>query len=375
MQLILRDQQLENVEAIKIVVPPVDNKFICSMGSTGFSALVLSLTILISIVYFTYIRTFGHIFTTTTGNTIANESTKLEKRIALCITGSARTFYYPPLHERMLQNLVQPLRKDYAVDVIFNIKTEKETKYLIPGYHQPGYRVSNRRLRETMRKFSPVIIHETRKNEEFKPKWPVHVDDSGVLRMDRPSYCTNSTYKKVGQFSSDCVVPFSLHRYSQCREQIVKREKEIGVWYDYVYCTRPDMIFFDHLIMPKDIKNGTIYTNNAALHKNEIRSTSDQILIGTRNDADIALQSIHAVDDCNYYIDVVKGLNPESQLGLWLLKHNLKVKTMPWFTAIVRYTMGIECHVFTGKKVVNGSIVNSFDYCEGVNAEEFRGKV
>lgn len=311
---------------------------------------------------------------------------KSDQRVVVCISGNSRTFYSPIVHDNIRQNLVERLRKYHkTVDVIFNIKLELTNPN--PDEGQPLFPVTLELLREAMNTFSPVYIHELTDREDFDSVMAPHVKDKEGGTMYQPANCEDTAY-------DDCIIPYSLYRQSQCRTRIMQHEEKTGVPYDFVYVTRPDVFYLNDITFPKDMVNGTIYTNTApqastehiqnwwtAMHQAKGKrvlkapSVSDITYASTRADADLGLQSVMAAKDCDFFnIDGTR--NTESQLMFWLIKNDFQVESKPWMVAIVQYYMGIECHIFSGTTIQIGAMeVDAYQFCHDVNGDHIRIKV
>lgn len=263
------------------------------------------------------------------------------QRVALCFTGNSRTFYYPIVHENILENVLFTLRKSYPTDVFFNIKIDDDPR--------PSRPRAESRHDETMRainKFSPVVVRLLNDTHSFSSKRV----DRKQRHIHRPFNCSARDRWSM--------LPHSLFRSQQCISLISDYEQKHGFKYKWVYRTRPDVVLFDPIMPPDNITDdSTVYTNrgpeqfvwyfarwwkstfNASTH---IPPFTDHILAGFRDPMMIALNAFESVNDCAYY-SVRSEKNSEAALGYWILNHGLKIRIAPGAWAVVRAETGAEC--------------------------------
>lgn len=308
-------------------------------------------------------------------------STSNGKRVALCISGDSYAFLRPAVHQSVSRHVVAPLRDSrYHVDVIMNMRL-------------PSEQVKALEIRKAMFKLSPVVVHEIQDDRESfvsihndsSKGFPLSMNlTSGLL--SKPTYCTSSKTR----FDS-CSIPFSLHFHSQCRTRINEYEHSTGLKYDYVYWIRPDIFIFENIIMPKSLKKGIIYTNRApnastsgfrewwnmtttttsskaSRRRFQLDSISDQVLAARREEADLAMQAVKTLRDCNFYN--AHGLrNAQAQLAYWLLTNGLQYQSSPWLSVAARIDNGLDCQTFEDAwRNVNGTMRKLSEVCDQVNA-------
>lgn len=263
------------------------------------------------------------------------------QRVALCFTGNSRTFYYPIVHENILENVLFPLRKSNPTDVFFNIKIDDD-----PRPSRPRAETHHHETMQAVNKFSPVVVRLLNGTHSFSSR---RVDRT-QRHIHRPSNCSaNFRWSRL---------PHSLFRSQQCISLISDYEQKHGFKYKWIYRTRPDLVLFDPIMPPENITDdGTVYTNrgpeqyiwhfarwwkstfNASTH---IPPFTDHILAGFRDHMMVALNAFESVNECNYY-SMKCEKNSEAALGYWILNHDLKIRIAPGTWAVVRAETGAEC--------------------------------
>lgn len=303
------------------------------------------------------------------------------KRVALCISGDSHAFHRPTVHQSILHHVVAPLRDSrYHVDVIMNMRLPQE-------------QVKTHETRKAMLKLSPVVAHEIQDDRESfvsihndsSKGFPLAMNLSSGL-LSKPRYCTSSNTR----FDS-CSIPFSLHYHSQCRTRINEYEHSTGLMYDYVYWIRPNIFFFENIIMPSSLKKGIVYTNRApnastsgfrdwwnmtssttnskaSKRRFQLDSISDQVLAARREEADLAMQAVKTLRDCNFYN--VDGLrNAQAQLAYWLLTNGLQYQSSPWLSVAAHIDNGLNCQKFGDAwRNINGTMRKLSEVCDQVSA-------
>lgn len=281
-------------------------------------------------------------------------------RLALCIAGNTRTFHYRMVHERILENVLLPLRKVATVDVFFVVKLDDDPRPLFP--RSPAS-VASTRL--AMSKFNPVSIRELTPYDDilrsmdrsrFKPVYEKkkQANSGAVLKqrlLSKPVAANCTAHPGARAF-----VPYALHRTRQCLSEIRTYEASLrGLKYKYLYRIRPDVVFLDVIPMPTLLTPGTVVTNAVQAlntqtvvqwwyHKSNATApdTGDHFLAALADDADIAFSAVDAVHDCELFkISILR--NPESVMLYWFLTKNLTPVTPQAAWVLVRENVGPEC--------------------------------
>lgn len=260
-------------------------------------------------------------------------------RVAVCLTGNARTFYYPLVQDKILENVIAPLRESYPTDVFFNIKFDDN-----PRPSRPRAKTDLNATLEAIEKFSPVVLRSLNKSHDFVSGRA----DRSQRYIRRPSNCHSNSFASL---------PHSLFRSQQCLPLIEEYEKKNGFRYTWIYRMRPDVVFLDPIIRPDDIENGTLYANRGpdmyvwnfirwwkATYNRTARIPpfTDHLLAGMRDDMTIGLNSFEAINNCTYY-SVYGERNSEAALGFWTYRHGLRIHVEPWLWTLVRAVRGAEC--------------------------------
>lgn len=316
--------------------------------------------------------------TATSTQSTTSQHTNLENvylsrpRLALCIAGNSRTFHYPMVHNRILQNVVRPLQTVANVDIFFVIKLKDDPRPLHPRSPR-----DSSSTRVAMNKFRPVSIRELGPDDDilhdvhparYKPVYKteldtdnntVHILTKRLLSKPLLPYCTADPTSRV-------YVPYALHRTRQCLTQIRSYEaKHRRVKYKYLYRIRPDVVFLDVIPMPMLLAPGIVMTNAVPavnIHtltklwkktKNKTPpDTGDHFLAALTGDANLAFSAVNGMHDCEFFkLPVFR--NPEAMLLFWLLSKNLTPITPMAAWVLVRERSGPECKRLAMVRVTN----------------------
>lgn len=265
------------------------------------------------------------------------------------------------VHERILENVLSPLRKVATVDVFFVVKLDDDPRPLFPG--SPA---SVSSTRSAMAKFNPVSIRELTPYDDilrvmdrsrFKP-----VYDTGNKANGRSTVLTKRLLSKptaancTADSGARAFVPYALHRTRQCLSEIRKYEAaHHDAKYKYLYRIRPDVVFLDVIPMPTLLTSGRVITNAIQSLNTQTMvqwrykktnatapDTGDHFLAAMTDDAEIAFSAVDAVHDCELFkLPILR--NPESVLLYWLLTKKLTPVTPQAAWVLVREKMGPEC--------------------------------
>lgn len=279
---------------------------------------------------------------------------KSKVRAALCLSGNSRTFHHSFVHEEILKNLVNPLRARMATDIFFNLKLADDAR---AGYGRPAANASA--SLEAVQKFNATVVNLIG-NGTINPPRAFLSDGKSVAA---PVGCANG---------SSVQFPFALHRGMECLRLIERHEVQMGMRYDYIYRSRPDVAFLETPVMPDRIGENEVYANGIAdlstkdfrewwlqKHEGDAKSANlsigDHFLAGRRQSAAIALSAVQALDECEFF-GVAGVKNSESMLSYWLLSHNLSigVDTASW--VVVRGGTGPECWRIDMLRVSNATL-------------------
>lgn len=289
------------------------------------------------------------------------------QRVAVCIAGNARTFRYNFVHASLLKHIIHPLRRTYATDVFFILRADDDgarnrTLSAIPD------------MRATLRaanKFNPVNLTMITIHDEFDTLRYVPRSSHAYDLIKRPSRCTEGTQRNVR-------LPHALFRAKQCLQTIRMYEQKQRIQYDWVYRLRPDMLLFDRVLLPLQLRADTLYTNQGRtgmtndmgkwwkqarrVMKAGYGAIADQMSISSRHVAEVALRAFDAVDDCELYKAHGQHL-PEGIYRFWLLKQNIKYKAVPFDWATVREHIGPECYRLYFQVGVGTNWTQSMERC------------
>lgn len=267
-----------------------------------------------------------------------------DARIALCVAGNARTFYAPLVHEKIIENVVGPLRSYYPTDIFVLMKLADDPR--------PGSPEASFHLNETLTaisKLSPTVVTFLNSSYDYDTNRLASKDNRTV---SAPNYCTKVDPKRTA------MMPYTLLRSAQCLSAIEAHEHRTGKEYRWIYRARPDVVLLDTITSPDDFDAGAVYTSTGPWvsvrdfadwwqEKHEpfkkVPSFGDHFLAGRRSEAGIAMRAIEAIDTCELF-DVKGPRNSETSLGLWILSHGLKIINQPWSWSLVRAVHGPDCH-------------------------------
>lgn len=274
--------------------------------------------------------------------------TPRRERVAVCIAGNARTFRYPFMHTTILSNIIKPLRREYDTDVFFILRMD-----------DAGAR--NRSLRSfpdaeatlnAVHQFAPTKFTWITSTNEFNHSRFIARTDSAYEAMSRPQTCGPSRESAVR-------LPHALFRAKQCLEQIEEHEVATGSRFDWVYRLRPDVLVFDRVLLPRDLRKDILYCNQGRTSvtndigkwwlntrggvKAGFGAIADQMSMCSRKVAAIALRAFDAVDDCELYNAVGQHI-PEGIYRFWLLKKRVRYEAVPFDWVTVREHVGPECY-------------------------------
>lgn len=264
----------------------------------------------------------------------------IENRVALCIAGNARTFYLPPVHENIIDNIVTPLREQYPTDVFALIKISDDPR--------PGQSTAPTKDNETLQAISllsPTMVLLLNSSHDYK--------NERILTNEREIYPPT----ECGESNDTAMAPFTLHRSAQCLSAIEDYEQSKGMKYRWIYRVRPDVALLDKILTPDEIEIGNVYVNEAPVHPTQkftewwhekhdahlhIPSLGDHFLAAGRVDAGVALRAVEAVNSCELF-EVRGSRNSESILWFWLLSHGLRISGRLWSWSVVRSGLGPDC--------------------------------
>lgn len=290
------------------------------------------------------------------------EPRERRERVAVCICGTSRTFHHAAVHESIRKNVIMPLQANYTTDVFFIVRTDDDPA--------PGRQKSPERRNATLsaiQSFNPVVTVEYNKRLEMAEWRMVPRTDRTPVRIRAPKQCNFSPNRRA-DFSH------TLYRTRDCLRQIAKHEKRAHMQYDWVYRTRPDIVFFKPVSLPFDMRKDRLYmvqsrpaytrefarwwrrdangTENRGGNAGNGR-TGDQVFAAGRAVADIAFRAVEVVNECAFYQAPVRNI--ESGLRMWLLLKGVRYEARPWLWAIVREKVGPECATMRYLHVPGGS--------------------
>lgn len=271
----------------------------------------------------------------------------VRERVAVCIAGSARTFRYNMTYRPILHKIVKPLRAAHETDVFFLMRMEDATV----TKRRPKAIEDEDATRWTMELFKPKEIQLVTEDLPESRIRPGSVPDE-LAHFLPPRRCRGLPEE------ASCRVPDALYRSKQCLEMIARAEVAKGVQYDWVYRMRPDIILFDPVLQPRQLRRDTFYSNQGrpavtmrcALWWMKKRWTwraghgpiADQIGIASREIAESAFRAFDATEDCELY-EIPGRIAPEEILRFWVMKHAIRYEAAPFDWAIVREFTGPEC--------------------------------
>lgn len=295
-----------------------------------------------------------------------------QRRIALCISGNARTFHYHSVHGTLLQYVVAPLKAVADVDVFFNIKLTDD-----PRPQRPRAARNDTATLSAMAKFNPVQVRQLADNDSYTVD-PARLFAVNERLMTRPSHCNESLRAETPMkkdFRKTADVPHALHRMRQCYDLVSRYEQQqrhrqqqqqaygdggSRFQYDWFYKIRPDVAFLDDIALPLVVGVNATVANvgNASVVNTVIANISpekwtksvktwwektatqtaatyghigDHFMAAHRSVAQVAFNAIQALDECDVFVTPIRR-NPESVLLFWLLTHNITAiaTTTPW---------------------------------------------
>lgn len=293
-------------------------------------------------------------------------------RLALCIAGNARTFHYPMVHKRIIENVVHPLRTVANVDIFFIIKLNDNPRPLHP--RSPRESSSTR---AAMAKFRPVSIRELGPDDDilhgihpgrYHPVYKTELDaNNNTVHILTKRLLSKPLHPSCdADPASRVFVPYALHRTHQCLSEIRSYEAAHRyVTYKYLYRIRPDVVFLDVIPMPmllaprivitNAVPSVNIHTLTKWLQKTEKTTppdTGDHFLAALTDDADIAFSAVNGMHDCKFFkLPILR--NPEAMLLFWLLTKKLTPITPMVAWVLVREDNGPECKRVQMLKVTN----------------------
>lgn len=260
----------------------------------------------------------------------ATEKTK--GRVAVCITGHARTLHHKSVHQSILNNFIQPLQQSSsAVDVFFHVGMRDISR---PQY-EPHNNSSDDETNAAIQLFNPVTVSQ-------------YVGPGAALNRSAVLPCPSGTF-----FASD-VQYSALLRAHECMNLVRDYEKAHGLRYDWVAKTRPDIAFGDPIPSLKLLESDRVFINqhdprasmdafptmrekfpeNAEAMLRE--PFSDHIAIVPRQLADVFFSANLGSNTCLLPAQKGRLINSEAILGLWLIGHGVRYSTIPMFWIIVR---------------------------------------
>jgi hypothetical protein len=258
-------------------------------------------------------------------------------RIALCIVGHARSFHQPSVRESIYRNLIQSLSANSSsLEVIFHIGLHDVAR--VPGMAATDSEKETISAAEAMK---PIVIS-------------VYEGSPHLLNQSLHAVCSEGSDYASNEY------PPSLLRASQCMTLVKARERQLGTKYDWIVKTRPDVAFGDpvsisHLPSDRVYINehipGTstpafdtireLYPNNAA--KYLAKPFADHIAAVPRDLADTFFLSHLAAGECLTPLQRQRLVNPETIMGMWLMRSGVRYQTLPWLWILVRDKQGPEC--------------------------------
>lgn len=269
------------------------------------------------------------------------------ERVAVCIAGSPRTFRHNVTHTNILKTVVQQLRRVHTTDVFFLLRMEdaisSRQKYL-------AVTDQNTTL-NAVKNFNASFVKLLNASDDL-PKSRIRRGQGREFdHYLPPTTCIlpeNTTSR----------VPDALFRSRQCLEAIEQHEQKRNVRYSWVYRTRPDIIFFDGVIMPSDLRTDTFYSNQGRPNVTtkaglwwrkahwSLRAgngpVADQIGMMSRSIAATVLRAFDATEDCELFA-MPPRIGPEEILRFWLMKKRVRYEALPFDWAIIREYAGPEC--------------------------------
>lgn len=268
------------------------------------------------------------------------------ERVAVCIAGSARTFRYNMTHGAILRHLVAPLRAHYHTDLFFLVRMADVT---VDAAHPRAIEDDATTLRAIVR-FRPVNITLLRDD------LPTNRIRPGTLPRELAHYLAPETCALSA--TATVRVADTLYRSKQCLHAVRAREQLLSKSYHWVYRTRPDIILFQPVLLPSQLRRDTLYSNQGRPAVTEAvglwwRKTrwslwagygpiADQMAMASRQVADVALRAFDATELCDLY-SIPGRVSPEEILRYWLMLHRVRYYAAPFDWAIVREFIGPEC--------------------------------
>lgn len=270
----------------------------------------------------------------------------MRDRVAICIAGNARTFRFPFVHQGLLDRVITPLRRDYQTDVFLILRGDDRgarNPSLMSPTDETATLQAVRKLHPT--KFSWIT------GGEFNASRFLRRTAAEYEAVRQPPGCGNTRVATVR-------MPHALYRAKQCLLQMEAHEQQMGALYDWVYRLRPDLLLFDRVLMPADLRPDTLYSNQGRTSMTDAMaawwmrahggragygSVADQMSISSRAVAEVALRAFDAVDDCELY-DAAGQNIPEGIYRFWLLKQKVRYRAVPFDWVTVREHIGPECY-------------------------------
>lgn len=266
------------------------------------------------------------------------QGTTLE-RVAVCISGAARTLPYEGVYQNILETAIQPIRSKYNADVFFLTRLEDEAAPLIPKVET---NVSS--LRSVMQLFNPVKVITYNDIHPFNTSRYIGRHGNAHSSIIPPWNCSDTSSRHV-HFSH------SLFRTKHCLQIIKEHEQSHNFKYNWIYRIRPDVVMYDNLTTPDQLRKDTFYTSpwsitfSAEFEKYWKSSRGDtasagngalgdQFFVGHRDLIEVAFNAFDIVNQCEPFQLPVR--NSESILRFWLVTHSIKYQVLPVLWDIIR---------------------------------------
>lgn len=288
-----------------------------------------------------------------------NETTLREQReinhnrIAVCLAGETRTFYYPGVHKSILKRAIKPLQNErYKVDVFFVIRASNDT--------QSAYR--KQLVEKAIQLFNATKVVEYTGFENMRNNF----EPKRSFERERVFYRPPTWCKGKEQF----VIDFShaLYRTQHCLDVISEHEQEHKFYYDWIYRLRPDIALMgDDVPTPRTLSDNVLHTSawsalfdryvRGQLEENHMNDPAvfvwsnnqaeqwgvgDQFFAASRKVAQVAFNAFDISNDCSVYEPNTR--NSEASLLLYLAKTVVPYAPMSVLWEIIRDVPDPSCN-------------------------------
>lgn len=268
-------------------------------------------------------------------------SNPIPQSVAVCITGTTRSFHYPLVYNNIRHTVINALRRFYHTDVFFVISVDDERKN-----NQTLIQSPREQTLKIMSTFSPAKIVEYGVTDYLN-------DERVVLRkkaipwLTAPQHCQNAAHHSI-HFSH------TLYRTRHCLDVIAEHERLTNSRYSWIYRIRPDVMYLHNVSMPFELRKDTMYitpwyANRSGsfdqfwAQKNNHPpghptcgdpNMSDHVFIASRSIAERAFRAYDSRDLCDTY--QLSDPNIAAQIRLWLCTHRIPYEILPWMFSIAR---------------------------------------